>query len=108
MKKFFAGLLLFLFAATGCANHYYRKSGDRLQFFLKNPDAGQVAFACSTDGFQLHAAEQIGSATWMVSLPDATEFSYFYMIDGKVYLPPCPLTETDDFGFENCVFSSDM
>ncbi len=52
--------------------------------------------------------EHIDSETWRVTLPGEYEFTYFYMIDGKPFLPPCRFTEKDDFGSENCIFVPDM
>ncbi len=93
---------------TGCATHFYRQKGDLLHIYLKTPDAETVTFAHSKDGFKLHPAEHIDSDTWRVTLPGEYEFTYFYMIDGKPFLPPCRFTEKDDFGSENCIFVPDM
>jgi hypothetical protein len=42
---------------------------------------------------------------WKVTLSRLNEFKYFYLVDGKAYLPDCRLRENDDFGSNNCVFS---
>jgi hypothetical protein len=36
------------------------------------------------------------------------QFSYFYLVDGEVFLPECTLTESDDFGSRNCVYAPGM
>ena len=79
-----------------------------MHIYLRKPDAETVSFAYSKDGYQLHAAERIDSNTWMVVVPADCEFSYFYIVDGKGFQPPCRYTEHDDFGSENCIFSPDM
>jgi hypothetical protein len=32
------------------------------------------------------------------------EFSYFYVVDGTLYLPSCNYMEYDDFGNKNCIY----
>lgn len=102
--------LIFILALNliGCTNHFYRQKGDLLHIYLKNPEARVVAFAHSKDGFELHPAERINSKTWRITLPEISEFTYFYMVDDKPFLPPCRFTEKDDFGSENCIFIPDM
>jgi hypothetical protein len=34
------------------------------------------------------------------------DFSYFYLVDGKVLQPDCRMHEQDDFGGTNCVHSN--
>ena len=53
-------------------------------------------------------AKKIAPWTWLVTIPAGSEFTYFYIADGAVYLPPCCFTEKDDFGSENCLFIPDM
>ena len=107
MKKLFFFSLL-VFALAGCAHHYYRLDDDSLLIFLKAPDATSVYFATSLDNFTLHPAQKTGSGTWVISVAADTQFSYFYVIDGRPYVPECTYKEHDDFGGENCVFIPDM
>lgn len=108
MKRFSAVSVLLLAAMLGCSQHYYRKQGDHLYLYLSHAGAKTVLFAYSKDGYKLHRAEKLKPRTWEVSLPAAGEFSYFYIVDGQIFLPPCPLSEKDDFGSRNCLFGSDM
>jgi hypothetical protein len=103
-----AVLLILIFNLAGCANHFYRLKGDQLHIYLKNSDADSVKFAHSTDGFELHPAVKINSTTWRITLTEVSEFTYFYLVDGKVFLPACRFAEKDDFGSENCIFIPEM
>ena len=46
--------------------------------------------------------------SWQISVPGNESFRYFYMIDGKKFLPDCLLRENDDFGGENCIYSPEL
>ncbi len=102
MKRIFLGAIFLLLA--GCATHYYKIREDRVNFFLKMPNARIVYFATSLDQFKLHPAKKTGGGIWEFTLPASHEFSYFYVVDGVVYPPNCKLKEKDDFGAENCIF----
>jgi hypothetical protein len=43
-----------------------------------------------------------------VSVPAGLQFSYFYLVDGEVYVPECAFSESDGFGSRNCVFVPGM
>jgi len=93
-----------LLLATGCATHYYRSNADSVTLYLKAPGARVVKLATSLDEFILHRVQSTGAGTWEITVPAAREFAYFYMVDGRFYLPDCELKETDDFGAQNCIF----
>jgi hypothetical protein len=107
MKKLFLVLLL-AGMLSGCAHHYYRFDDTGVTIYLKAPDAASVSFASSLDGFVLHPATKIDKKTWVYTLPDDRQFSYFYVIDGAVFVPECDYRENDDFGSANCVFIPGM
>lgn len=88
---------------TGCATHYQKVQDDTLVLYLKKPDAQQVVFVCSLDGFEPHEARQL-DGRWVVFLPSDDQFRYYYVVDGQIFLPACRMKEKDDFGSENCVF----
>jgi hypothetical protein len=96
-----AGILLLF---TGCASHYYIVNGDTVHIYLKRPDAGAVYLSSSLDGYVLHRAKRVHGKTWEVTLPANGEFTYFYIVDGAVYVPPCMFREYDDFGSGNCIY----
>lgn len=89
---------------TGCATHYYEVKGDTLDLYLNHPDAKEVAFAYSLDDFEPHDARKV-DGRWVVSVPSQNPFRYYYVLDGKLFLPPCKLKENDDFGSKNCIFT---
>ena len=96
-------MALMLVLTSGCATHYYQVDNGRLSLYLQRPDVHDVAFACSLDGFEPHTAHFVGGR-WVVSLPSGEPFRYYYLLDGKVFVPPCPMKERDDFGSQNCIF----
>ena len=104
MKKWVMITLMFFIGLGGCSTHYYRINDSKIHLYLKEPKAKDVFFASSLDGFELHRAEQKKNGMWEVTLPLGTEFSYFYMADGVLLIPPCRYKEKDDFGSENCIF----
>ena len=108
MKPLFFAAIFLTVGMTGCGSHFYRVTGNSVKFYLKTPEADKVSFAYSKDGYQLHQAKKIDSNTWMVKVPKALEFTYFYIVDGASFLPSCRFKEKDDFGSENCIFVPDM
>jgi len=108
MRKFLWLLVFFFFILSGCSSHYYIRKSDSLKIYLKMPNAGMVYFASSLDGYELHPAMKHGRDTWIITVKAGAEFSYFYLVDGEVYLPDCRFRENDDFGCENCVYLPGM
>lgn len=106
MRRIFLGAAFLLLA--GCVTHYYTMGDDRVNLFLKIPNARVVYFASSLDQYKFHPAKKMDSGIWEITVPSAHEFRYFYMVDGAVYLPDCKLKEKDDFSAENCIFVPDI
>jgi hypothetical protein len=104
MKKYFLLSIIAFSVFTGCAHHYYRVKGGAVELYLKRPEAIAVAFASSLDGYQLHPAEKRDSSTWKVTVPTYREFTYFYIVDGVLFVPSCKFKEKDDFGATNCIY----
>ncbi len=97
-------IILALFLLYGCSTHRYSVSDSFVSFFLTYRKANSVEFLYSIDDFRSHPASEIKDGLWEVRVPFHHEFSYFYKVDGKVFVPECELREEDDFGFENCLF----
>jgi hypothetical protein len=97
-------LALFL-SAVGCSAHYHTLSDGRVDFYLTAPAAQSVSLVVLGDAFKQVSAARNPLGTWKVSLLAENEFKYFYLVDGKIYLPECPLRERDDFGSNNCIYS---
>lgn len=104
MKKLVIVTLMFFVGLGGCSTHYYRINGSKIHLYLEKPDAKSVYFASSLDGYVLHPVKQKDNGIWEVTLSLGDEFSYFYMADGILFIPPCKHKEQDDFGSENCIF----
>jgi hypothetical protein len=108
MKHLCVLLGAFLILTQGCAHHNLKVVGDTTTLTLISPRSENVQLACSLDGFVLHPARKLDDSTWEVQLPSASEFSYFYLVDGKVFVPKCAYTELDDFGSRNCMYVPGM
>jgi hypothetical protein len=91
-------------AGCAAATHYHERQSDRVTFYLKAPGARGVAFASSLDAYSPHLASKVDGSCWVVSVAASSEFRYFYLVDGAVYVPECKFYEKDDFGSRNCVF----
>lgn len=107
MKSHIMGIALIVFGLAGCASpaHYYRQADGATTLYLRKPEAKEVRLAVSSDGFRPKPAAKVGGGTWAATVPGHGEFTYFYLVDGNVYLPPCANREEDDFGGANCVFA---
>ncbi|MFA5907016.1 MAG: hypothetical protein WC836_24020 [Desulfobacula sp.] len=93
---------LMLFTA-GCVAHHQQIHGNNPAFYLKKTDARQVFLVTDLDDFKPRKALLI-DGQWVVVVPADRTFRYYYLVDGKVFLPPCKMKENDDFGSENCIF----
>ncbi len=90
---------------AGCASLPFAPGGSRtVTLYLKKPEARRVQFASSLDGFRLHDTRRTASGSWEIDMPAGREFTYFYMVDGKRYVPACRYREKDDFGSRNCIY----
>lgn len=90
---------------AGCTSaHYTRSNSQMVTLFLKMPTAGKVQFASSLDNYRIHDTRKKASGRWEVLVPKNAKFSYFYIVDGRNYVPDCRYKETDDFGSQNCIY----
>ena len=105
MTRFALILQAAIILVAGCAagNYTCKVEADRVTMNLKLPDAENVCFASSLNGFQVRPAVRVGRNRWMVEAPADRQFKYFFIVDGSVYLPDCRYTEDDDFGSRNCL-----
>lgn len=88
----------------GCTarTHYVTIEAQTVTLYLQAPQASRVQFASSIDTFVLHEATRSNDGSWWVAGLGNREFRYFYLVDGKVFLPDCRFREADDFGSANC------
>ena len=89
---------------VGCTSHYIAPQNDRVVLYLKQGGAEQVFLACSVDGYVQRPAHRTARNLWEAAVHTSGEFRYFYIIDGRVYVPPCRFMETDDWGGKNCIY----
>jgi hypothetical protein len=105
MKRLFFQMTAVTLCLAGCAaTHYHERQSDYVTFYLKAPGAEKVEFVSSLDAYNTHRASLLKGSRWAVTVAPSSEFRYFYIVDGTVYLPECDLYEKDDFGSRNCVF----
>lgn len=105
MNRQLLALAGLLFLCFGCAGHHYTsKSKELVSLYLRLPDAVHVRFASSIDKYQLHDTRKNRLGFWEISKPLTTDSTYFYIVDGSIYIPDCRFKETDDFGSENCLY----
>jgi hypothetical protein len=105
MKKHFILSMLFLTSLSGCAaSHYIENRQNSVIFFLHMPTAKSVNFASSIDNYTPQPATLLSSGTWQVTIAQAAQLKYFYIVDDAPYLPDCRFKEMDDFGSKNCLY----
>ena len=105
MKRFL-GTALIVTALIGCASppHFCRRENGQATLYLRQPDAKDVQLVASSEGFRPRPAQKTTAGLWAASVSGSEEFTYFYLVDGKMLLPPCDQREADDFGGSNCLF----
>ena len=87
----------------GCApRHYVTIQADSVTLYLQAPQAMNVKFASSADQYTRHEATRDRDGFWSVKSPTNMEFQYFYLVDGKFFIPDCRFRQSDDFGTTNC------
>ena len=92
----------------GCATHHHTVEQDEVTMYLSVGNARSVKFAYSLDQFRLRKTDRVDAGTWKIRVTANHCFTYFYVIDGDVYIPDCRLKESDDFGSENCLYVPGM
>jgi hypothetical protein len=107
VKKLILQLTAIVICLAGCAAaHYHESQSGRVTLYLKAPGAAKVEFVSSIDAFNPQRASRLEGSRWAVTVATNSEFRYFYIVDGSVYLPECEFYEKDDFGSHNCVYVS--
>lgn len=87
----------------GCApQHQTIVQAEKVTLFLYAPQARQVQFASSADHYIAHEAIRNPEGNWVVTDMANQEFQYFYLVDGKPFIPECRFRQNDDFGTTNC------
>ena len=103
MIRFLSGILLIL--VSGCAPHHFITSeSDVVTVYLDAPKASKVIFVSSVDNFREHATQKNTKGLWAIENLTNREFQYFYIVDGRLYVPECQYREKDDFGAANCIY----
>lgn len=100
--------VIFLLLLSSCATFRYTVTDEQVTLFLEKSHARSVVLYCSLNGFVEGFELKQQRGVWQLTLPAERPFTYFYKVDGVVFLPPCPVRESDDFGSESCVFTRDV
>ncbi len=99
-------LFVFVLFTMGCAQqHSVQVNENSLTFYYLDDKAKEIFFASSADHFQYHPAVKGSDNVWQVTVPLNKEFTYFYIVDGKVTVPDCQNVVLDDFGSKNCLYT---
>jgi hypothetical protein len=97
------GIVILAGCFQGCASpHQVTVQADTVTLSLRAPQAARVQFASSADRYTLHEASKDRDGIWTFTGLANREFQYFYLVDGKVFLPDCRFRQSDDFGTANC------
>jgi hypothetical protein len=97
--------VIVLLLLAGCApRHLIVKQASGVTLYLDAAKAEEVLFASSADSFRLHPTKKNSDGLWLTNTIDDREFHYFYVVDGRVFVPDCRYREKDDFGATNCVY----
>jgi hypothetical protein len=105
MKHPIVAVLAAVIMAGGCSSHYHSVRDGHVDVYLKAPEVQSVSLVISGDTFEQVPAARTLLGDWKATINKTVEFRYFYLVDGKVYLPDCRLKERDDFGADNCIYS---
>ena len=98
-------LLCAALIACAARQPLYTIEDDRLVIRIELPDTDAVLFASSLDGYRLRSARRVSGCAWVIEQPADRAFAYFFLVDGRPYIPACRWTEADDFGARNCIFT---
>lgn len=102
-------ILVVSLAFMGCTNHsFQQRSDEAVRFSLHQPDAEEVLFCSSLDGFLRHPASRDAQGMWSRQVHVDREIRYFFLADGRVVLPDCMMMADDDFGSKNCIYAPEM
>jgi len=105
MKHPIVAVLAAVIMAGGCSSHYHSVRDGHVDVYLKAPEVQAVSLVISGDTFEQVPAARTLLGDWKATINKTGEFRYFYLVDGKIYLPDCRLKERDDFGADNCIYS---
>ncbi len=102
MKRLSHWLMALVLA--GCGLHGQRLRDNRAELVLSAPEAHSVVLVVAGDRFEQIPARPDEHGRWIVRVPTTEEFAYFYLVDGKPFVPDCRFKEHDEFGTMNCIF----
>ncbi len=97
-------VILLLLLPSCAPRHVMVKEAGGVTLYLDVPKAEEVLFASSADSFQLQSTRKNPAGLWLTNTLTDREFHYFYVVDGRVYVPDCRYREKDDFGATNCIY----
>ncbi len=96
------GYIILLFMVACTPQHTVVLQSNSVVVGLHMHEADEIAFASSLDRFTVHQAHKERHGQWIVAGLPNKEFQYFFLVDGKVYVPECRFKVKDDFGAVNC------
>ncbi len=111
MRKTALAFAVTILVLSGCSMHrrLVEHQGNSLVFFAEIPKAHRVYFVSNITNFNKVKAIRIKNNLWEAKVPFKKGFiKYFYLADGKVFLPNCSMKINDGFGGKDCVYVSRM
>ncbi len=98
-----------MLSACSMAPYSVKRHGNYISFHAKIPQAKNVYFVSNLTNFQKVKAKMESKGVWESTLPyKGGIIKYFYIADGKIYLPPCKSYVKDGFGGKDCVYLPTM
>ncbi|MGE4317524.1 MAG: hypothetical protein AB7E96_01360 [Deferribacterales bacterium] len=91
---------------SACASVSINRSGDSDIASFAVKDAGQLSLFSSVNGYAEIKGVRDGGR-WRFMMPHAKSYRYFLKKDGEIYLPECPMKESDGFGGKLCVYEEE-
>ena len=106
MKKLLiAGMVAAMLSGCSTVSYSVKRYDHTIAFYARIPNAKTVYFVSNLTNFKKVKAKKESGNLWKATLPyNGGIVRYFYIVDGKVYLPPCKSYEKDDFGGKDCVY----
>lgn len=98
-----AACLTVLLGLQGCVmQHQAQVIDGQVALSLYAPQAKKVQFASSLDRYAVQEISAMQGEAWVIRGLPNREFQYFYLVDGRFFVPECRYRQEDDLGTTNC------
>ncbi len=105
MKKLLiAGMVAIMLSACSTTSYSVKRYDDTISFYAKIPKAKVVYFVSNLTNLKKIKSKKESKDIWKTTLHYTGGVIRYYIVDGKIYLPPCRSYEKDDFGGRDCIY----